>query len=292
MGTNRLNADGLLEQYGTRPVSSESLIINHGQLENNRAWVEYFEDFTTLNADTLAGIKTVAGSVHSTTSAYIAVAGTSLAATTLAAGVNGAIRLLASSSSGTAASGAMLFWANQPIVPANGGGVVECRLRIANTNAGGIDTCLVGFGLAGTTAAIGPTIAATAAADVVSIAGTVLTVNMTDCAAFFYSDGATYKTWHVTSAKAATVNTAVDTGAEATTGVAPVNNTYQTLRIEVDKQGDLVKYFINGSVVKTTLLSITPSVPYIPFVSITPTNSATTPRYLEVDYMYIAYPRT
>ena len=118
-----------------------------------------------------------------------------------------------------------------------------------------------------------------------TIAAATITTNASDMAAFVYDDGATTKEWY-----AVAVDGDTDDTGNATTGSAPVADTYQTLRIEVSADGATIKFYVDG-VLKKTLsgaAGVSPDVNLYATVCICGTGEKAT---VDVDYIYVGHDR-
>lgn len=107
----------------------------------------------------------------------------------------------------------------------------------------------------------------------------------TDYAAFCYDTGADTDEWFALSADGG----AGGTGRGAT-GTAPVADTYQTLRIEVDASGAQCRFYIDGTLVKTiTAGCISPDVAIGPVVVMQSLTTAA--KTMDLDYTYVTAKR-
>ena len=119
-----------------------------------------------------------------------------------------------------------------------------------------------------------------------SIATDTITSTASDAACFVYDDGATSKTWF-----ACAVDGNTDDTGNATTGSAPVADTYQTLRIEVSADGATIAFYVDG-VLKKTLsgaAGVSPDVNLYATVIACATTTAS--KTVDVDYIYVGHNR-
>lgn len=124
-----------------------------------------------------------------------------------------------------AVDGSQLVWAI-PVKANLGGLFCEARIQIED-----ISGCSVNIGFTDVTTLEEP----------FSIAIATLTSVASDAVCFTFDDGATLKTWHRSGVSGDT-----DATGNGSTGIAPVNGTYQVLRIEVDADGEGAEFFIDG----------------------------------------------
>jgi len=118
-----------------------------------------------------------------------------------------------------------------------------------------------------------------------TIAGTTITSVASDAACFVYDDGATAKEWYACS-----VDSNADDSGNASSGVAPVADTYQKFKIEVSANGNTVKFYIDNVLVKTlTNTGITPSVSL--YATVVANSTAAASKTVSVDYIYVSYNR-
>jgi hypothetical protein len=165
--------------------------------------------------------------------------------------------------------GSQAVWADVPIRLDTLGGIltIEARLRIKSSVA----TVSVFFGLTDSTALEEPF---TNAAD-------VITSVATDAVGFHYDTDATTDQWW-----ALAVDSDVDDTGNAATGNTPVADTWQKLKIEVSANGALIKFYVNGSLVKTlSAAGVGPDVVLYPTVIANATT--TTSKTIDVDYVRV-----
>jgi len=103
--------------------------------------------------------------------------------------------------------------------------------------------------------------------------------NASDAVGFMYDTDATNETWYLCGVAADVDGTAVNTG------IVPVADTYQTLRVVVNITGD-AEFFIDGQYVGAVADAVTSTTDLTPIMLIEQ-RSDTTNRYLNVDYVYI-----
>ena len=103
--------------------------------------------------------------------------------------------------------------------------------------------------------------------------------NAADAVGFMYDTDATNDTWYLCGVANDVDGTAVNTG------IVPVADEYQTLRVVVNITGD-ADFFIDGVYVGTVEDAVTASTALTPIMLIEQ-RSDTTNRYLKVDYVYL-----
>lgn len=183
----------------------------------------------------------------------------------------GVIILTTGDNSGTLADDGSQIICAIPVQADSENLTVETRLHI-NT---AITNISLNFGLTDTTALEEP----------FEISGTTITSNATDAACFVYDDGATTKEWYACS-----VDSDVDDSGNSTTSIAPVADTFQTLRIESSSSGNTIKFYINGVLVKTlNNAGISPSTNL--YATIIANSTTTTSKTVDIDYIYISHNR-
>lgn len=141
----------------------------------------------------------------------------------------GVIRLSAGDGDGTVAvDGSQLVLA-VPFEAENGGLSFECRLKITDITLGSV---FVGF------------TDVTTLEEPFSVSGTTVTSNCSDGVGFVFDTAMTTDEWWM-------VGVAGDTDAtgNGTTSEAPVNATYQRLRVDVDADGEGASFYIDGTLV-------------------------------------------
>lgn len=102
-------------------------------------------------------------------------------------------------------------------------------------------------------------LATTTLEEPITLSGTTLTTNATDCVGFVYDTAATNDTWHCQGVKADT-----DT-ALSNTGIAPTVDTWVDLEIAVDSSGTAT-FYINSALVATVANAVTATVALTPAV--------------------------
>lgn len=227
---------------------------------NQRAAFELFDDFLYRVID-------------ETTTSWILNKGSDGAAADPAVDIQerGAIVLTTGTGDGTTAADGSQIICAIPVQADSGGLVVEARLHI-NT---AITNVAVNFGLTDVTTLEEP----------FSNAADVITSNATDAACFVYDSDATTKTWWMCA-----VDSDADDSGDATSGTAPVADTYQTLRIEVSANGNSIKFYIDGTLVGTLSdAGITPSVNL--YATVIACGDGTASKTVDVDYLYVGHTR-
>ena len=146
--------------------------------------------------------------------------------------VNGVLVLTHGDVDGSLAADGAQLTGKVPMKPSAGGLVIEVRLHL-NT---AITTKSINVGFTDVQTLEEP----------FSIATATVTSTATDAVCFVYDDGATAKTWHCFG-----VDTDVNCPANAAITSAPVADTFQTLRIEINAAGTVAKFFIDNVLVHT-----------------------------------------
>lgn len=147
----------------------------------------------------------------------------------------GVWRLVTGNADGTtAADASQLVWSDVPIQLDSMGGdlTLEARVRIKSA----ITTVSVFFGLTDSTSLEEP----------FTNASDSITSTATDGAGFLYDTGATTDTWWGVA-----VDTNTDDTGNASTGIAPVADTWQVLRMVVASDGASVRFFVDGTLYLT-----------------------------------------
>ena len=154
---------------------------------------------------------------------------------------------------------------------ANYGGVfMEARLKIATA----VTTAAVFVGFSDSSALEEP----------MSYATATLTTTLSDGAGFIYDTDGTVDNWF-----AASVDTNVDDEV-GLLGVAPVADTYQTLRVEISKDGLSVNFFINGAPAGTaSTAGVTETVALFPIISVY--NRDGSANTVDIDYVMFGHDR-
>lgn len=183
----------------------------------------------------------------------------------------GVIRLTTGNNSGTLSDDGSQLVCAVPVQADSGGLVFEARLKI-NT---AVTAVSVNVGLTDSTSLEEP----------FTISGSTITANADDAACFVYDTAQTTDQWMACSVDSTTVDEDSDL-----TGIAPVADTYQTLRIEIEPDGNTIQFYINGLLVRTlTVAGITPSVNL--YATIIANATTTTSKVVDVDYVYVAHNR-
>ena len=173
----------------------------------------------------------------------------------------------------TAVDGSGMVWADMPIQLDAGGGItiVEARVRI--------NTAITGVALQ-----LGLT-DSTALEEAFSNAADVITSNASDAVAFLYDSDATTKEWFGVA-----VDTDADDAGNATTGAAPVADTWQILRIEIDTTGATINFFVDNALAASLALAastgVGPNVVLYPFIMSCSDGVAS--KTCEVDFMRVS----
>lgn len=119
-----------------------------------------------------------------------------------------------------------------------------------------------------------------------TISGTTITTTASDALVFCFDTDATTDEWYA-------VGVAGDTDATGNliTGTAPVADTYQILRIEVDADGAGAQFYIDGTlVVSLTANAVTAATLLSPFISVDSADTAAS-QVVDIDYIYVAATR-
>ena len=151
----------------------------------------------------------------------------------------------------------------------DGGMIMEARLKCVTAIT--YRTIFVGFTdvLASSTTVEMP----------IEMSGTTLTSTATDAVGFMYDTASTNDTWYGVGVKADADATAVDST------IAPVAGTFQTLRVQVNPDGD-ARFYINGKLIGTVEDAITVSVACTPIIALEAQGAAAA-KILDVDYLYV-----
>jgi len=183
----------------------------------------------------------------------------------------GVVRLTTGTGDGSTAQDASQIVCHIPVQADSGGLVFETRLHI-NTAITNVSVCA---GLTDSTSLEEPF---TNAAD-------VITSTATDAACFLYDTSATTDEWWMLA-----VDSDSDDTGNAATGTAPTADTYQTLRIEVDADGNTVRYYIDGTLEGTlTNAGVSPSVNL--YATVIACGDGTASKTVDVDYIYVGHKR-
>lgn len=173
--------------------------------------------------------------------------------------------------SGLAADGCQAV-GSIPVQADSGGLVFETRLHINSA----IANAVVLAGLTDSTS-----LEATAA-----VGGSdAITTTLSNGCLFIYDVGADTDEWFAVG-----VDGDTDATGNGTTGTAPVADTYQTLRIEIDADGEGAKFFIDGDLVKTLTAAATSATTNLyPFVMVG--TATTAQKSIDVDYILVQHDR-
>ena len=115
-----------------------------------------------------------------------------------------------------------------------------------------------------------------------TISGTTVTTNASDGVFFCFDVAADTDEWYFIS-----VDSDTDGTGTAITGTAPAQNTYQTMRIEVDTAGAVCRGYIDGTLsITITAGCVTNTVALTPVVVVDSSSAASV--VLDVDYWFIA----
>jgi len=119
-----------------------------------------------------------------------------------------------------------------------------------------------------------------------TISGTTITTTASNAVVFCYDTDATTDQWYA-------IGVATDTDATGNliTGIAPTQDVYQTLRIEVESAGGVARFYIDGALVVTlTANAVTATTLLSPFVSVDSADTAES-QVVDVDYIYVGADR-
>jgi hypothetical protein len=221
--------------------------------------VELFDDFT-------AGLNT---------GAWLATEGTDSATSVAAiAGINGGALRLTTGDAGTGyAADAEQITQNQLMwVAANGNLVFETRVKLS-----AITTCYAFFGFT-------DTVAAALEQPIKSATGTTFTTNASDAVGFMFDTGMTSANWWLTGVAADVDATMQDSG------FAPVADTYETLRIELDASGNAV-FYRNGREVGTRMATAVTAATLLTPVMTASKLSVAASMTVDIDYVHTSMTR-
>lgn len=183
----------------------------------------------------------------------------------------GVIRLTTGDADGTTANDGSQLVCHLPVTANLGGVSFETRLHI-NTAITTVSVC------AGFTDATGLEEPFTNSAD-------TITSTATDAVCFLYDTDATTDTWW-----AVAVDTDVDDTGNASTGTAPVADTYQVLRIDISPDGNTCYFYIDG-VLKATRNAggVSPDVAL--YATVIACATTTTSKTVDIDYIKVKHNR-
>lgn len=116
-----------------------------------------------------------------------------------------------------------------------------------------------------------------------TLSTTTFTSNATDAVVFVFDTAATTKTWRCIGVKADTDSTSIDSG------IAPVADTWQRFRIELDTSGNAT-FYINDALVGTVANAVTATVALTPIIAVVTRSAAS--KTADADYLYVAADRT
>jgi len=263
MGNYSVNADSLLQHYGTRDATGEH---KYGE-ETGIGLVILYDDFLYSGAFEAA-------------SPWVLNSGADTQAIDPAvnAQAGGVVRLTTGNADGTTANDASGMVGFHPWTADMGGLVFECRLKcVTNT-----DTMSINAGFTDVTGLEEP----------FSISGTTITSTASDAVCFVYDTAQTTDSWYCcgvagdtdATGNAIVASTAVN--ADGTSIAAP-STSWQTLRIEVGQDGSTAKFSIDGVTVGTlTANAVTASTAIYPTIIANATT--TTSKSVDVDYVLVA----
>lgn len=173
--------------------------------------------------------------------------------------------------SGVAADGSQMV-AHIPVQADSGGLVFETRLHI-NT---AVTTVQVVAGLTDSTSLELP--AAVGSSD-------AITTTLSNGCVFVFDTDADTDEWFAVG-----VDGDTDATGNGTTSTAPTADTYQTLRIEIDADGEGAKFFIDGDLVKTLTAAATSATTNL-YATVLVNATTTTSRSVDVDYVLVQHDR-
>lgn len=211
------------------------------------------------------------------TGRWLATEGTDSAtsnAAILAGGIGGVLRLTTGDAgTGLAADTEQLTHNTLQFKAANGNLVFEIRVKLS-----AITTCWAFFGFT-------DTVAAALEAPIMSAgSGNTLTSNATDAVGFMFDTRMTDDNWWLVGVKADVDATAQNSG------YAPVANTYEVLRIEIDANGRAL-FFRNGLKIGTAMTgAVTPATALTPVLAVSKTSVAAS-MTVDIDYVHASCAR-
>jgi len=183
----------------------------------------------------------------------------------------GQITIVSGNLDGTMAADGSQVVGHLPVQADSGGVVFETRLHIDTA----ITTVSVCAGLTDSTSLEEPA----------SIATATITTVLSDGVVFCFDSAATTKQWYAIG-----VDTNTDATGNALTGSAPVADTFQVLRIELDADGATARFYVDGVFkIGLTANAATPTVNLFPTVTVNATT--TTSRSVDIDYIYVGHNR-
>ena len=166
--------------------------------------------------------------------------------------------------------GSQMVWTGCPIQLDSAGGTVavECRLRIKSA----ITTVSVNFGLTDATGLEEPFTGAT----------DTLTSVATDACCFVFDSANTTQEWF-----AAAVDTDTDDTGNSATGSAPVADTFQILRMEIENDGATIVFKVDGTTVKTLSGAAGVGADVVLYPTVVANATTTTSRTVDVDWLRV-----
>lgn len=182
--------------------------------------------------------------------------------------VGGVLRVTAGDGDGTVAVDGSQVVLAVPFKANQGGLSFECRLNITDITLGSV---FVGF------------TDATGLEEPFSVSGTTVTSNASDGVGFVFDTAMTTDEWWA-------VGVAGDTDAtgNGTTSTAPVNATYQTLRVDVDSDGEGATFYIDDVQVATLTANVVTASTNIYFtVFANGDGSNASAHTVDVDYIWV-----
>ncbi len=191
----------------------------------------------------------------------------------VATAVGGQITLASGDADGVCSNDCSQIVSSIPVTADLGGVVFETRLHID----GAITTVSVCAGLTDSTSLEEPA----------SIATATITTVLSDGVVFCFDSAATLKQWYAIG-----VDTNTDATGNGAAGAAsaPVADTFQVLRIELDADGVTARFYIDGVlVVRLTAAAATPTVNL--FATVVVNSTTTTLKTVDIDYIYVGHTR-
>lgn len=250
----------LLSKKGLVVGSSNGKAVSGQMVLTSPTDFGFFDDFEKLD-----------------TGRWLATEGTDSAtsnAAILAGGVGGVLRLTTGDAgTGLAADTEQLTHQTLQFKAANGNLVFEIRVKLS-----AITTCWAFFGFTDTVAAaLEAPIMSAGSAD-------TLTTNATDAVGFMFDTRMSTDNWWLTG-----VANDVDATAQ-NSGYAPVADTYEVLRVEIDTTGRAV-FYRNGLKIGTAMTgAVTPTVALTPVLAVSKTSVAAS-MTVDIDYVHASCAR-
>lgn len=180
----------------------------------------------------------------------------------------GVLRVTAGDGDGTAAVDGSQVVVAMPFTADQGNLSFECRLKITD-----VSECSVFVGFTDVTTLEEPA----------SVSGTTVTTNASDAVGFVYDTAMTTDEWWM-------VGVAGDTDAtgNGTTSTAPTDATYQTLRCDIDSDGEGASFYIDNTLVGSLTASVVTSSTSLYFTVFANGNgSNAAAATVDVDYIWI-----